>query len=65
MKLVKCELCDGNGYTSKVVHPDGSATFGMCPCTGITKESMLALRESILENGGEMTTHFNSEQESK
>lgn len=56
-----CQLCDGKRYTSKVQHTDGSWTYGVCPCTGITADSLKELADAIGDES--MTVELPEEQD--
>lgn len=46
-----CKECGGKGYTNAVMRLDGGATYTVCPCTGITADSIKTLADDIVENG--------------
>lgn len=46
-----CKECNGKGYTNAVMRLDGGATYTVCPCSGITADSIKALADDIVENG--------------
>lgn len=47
MSKKECKKCNGTKYTNKKMHSDGSATFTMCECSGITKEKLEAFAERL------------------
>ena len=46
-----CKKCGDKKYTGKIRQLDGSTTFAVCDCTGITADKLEELAEYIRTNG--------------
>ncbi len=64
--MSECNQCGGDGYLNKFQNKDGSTTFEMCPCSGITAESVKELADRIKITGEEcVSIHPNAAEEEK
>ena len=45
--------CNGNGYTNKVIHEDGSGIFTVCPCQ-FSADDLKKFIKELDEIGGGM-----------